>query len=147
MGTVLSVKSRWLFISGVSRESTRIFLHTESTECTELRFVSLSLHADEDILWILWILCAILFSCLTRRRKGRKGFILSTDSRITQIFLVIRGDKKTPRMGTVESVKSCWLIIMSPVNLAYLRVSFFSRKAEYAWREIHYIEAIFCLLC
>ena len=27
-----------------------IFLHTECTEYTELRFVSLSLHADEDIL-------------------------------------------------------------------------------------------------
>ena len=74
MATVSSVKSRWLFISSVSRESTRICLHTESTEHTELRFVSLSLHADEDILWILWILCAILFSCLTRRRKGRKDF-------------------------------------------------------------------------
>jgi hypothetical protein len=77
MATVSSVKSRWLFISSVSRESTRICWHTESTEHTELRFVSLSLHADEDILWILWIpriLCAILFSCLTRRRKGREGF-------------------------------------------------------------------------
>ena len=72
--SVSSVKSRWLFISSVSRESTRICLHTESTEHTELRFVSLSLHADEDILWILWILCAILFSYLTRRRKGREDF-------------------------------------------------------------------------
>ena len=118
--TVSSVKSRWLFISSVSRESTRICLHTESTEHTELRFVSLSLHADEDILWILWILCAILFSCLTRRRKGRKGFYQRDYTDYTVFYHSVGGTVSSEhqnvrtsifalRRESVSSVKSRWI--------------------------------------